>query len=319
MGAFSLAAESQRRRNSLLILCYHGISLEDEHLWWPHLYITPRQFRERLASLRRFGASVLPLGEALVRLKLNSLPPRSVCLTFDDGFYDFLRHGVPILKEFAFPCTLYLTTHYCDYKLPIISLILDYLLWKSGRSVITLPSFGLLHELPLRTFEDRQVIVKRLLQSAEQRNMNTVSKNEMARQLGSDLHLHYDSILRSRILQIMSPSEVQATAKAGIDIQLHTHRHRTPKDPALFFQEIEENRQRIMDWTGITPTHFCYPSGQYSPEFFGWLESYGVESATTCDTGLAVRRSQSMRLPRLLDDSGMNLLRFESVMSGLFV
>ncbi len=319
VGAFSLAAESQWRRNSLLILCYHGISLEDEHEWWPHLYITPRQFRERMQSLRRFGASVLPLGEALIRLKLNSLPPRSVCITFDDGFYDFLRHGVPILKEVGFPCTLYLTTHYCDYKLPIISLILDYLLWKSGRSAITLPQFGLMQNMPLATFADRQVAVKGLLQWAEQRNMNTVNKDELARQLATYLHIDYDLILQSRILQIMSPAEVQAAAKAGVDIQLHTHRHRTPKDPALFFQEIDENRKRIVDLTGVTPTHFCYPSGQYSPEFFGWLESSGVESATTCETGLAFRRSQSMKLPRVLDDSGMNLLRFESVMSGLFV
>ncbi len=142
-GAFSMAARSERRRNSLLILCYHGIALHDEHKWWPHLYITPEHFRGRLQCLRDAGASVLPLDEALNRLEAGSLPKRSISITFDDGFCDFLEHGVPILSEFQYPCTLYLTTHYCDYPFPITSLMLDYLLWKSGRAAICYPELGI--------------------------------------------------------------------------------------------------------------------------------------------------------------------------------
>ena len=38
-GAFELVANSKWRRERLLILCYHGISLEDEHQWRPALYM----------------------------------------------------------------------------------------------------------------------------------------------------------------------------------------------------------------------------------------------------------------------------------------
>src|SRR5437899_4989580 len=38
-GAFDLVRDSAWRRKRLLILCYHGISLESEHLWRPRLYI----------------------------------------------------------------------------------------------------------------------------------------------------------------------------------------------------------------------------------------------------------------------------------------
>ena len=314
-----MAAESQRRRNSLLILCYHGLSLQDEHLCWPSLYITPGQFRERLRTLRRFGSSVLPLDEALARLKSDSLPPRSVSITFDDGFYDFLQHGAPILSEFGYPCTLYLTTHYCDHRVPIISLILHYLLWKSGKASVRLPQFGLEQELVLQTYDDRQKIVRHLLAWAEQRGMSTVAKDGIARTLAGSFGLDYEEILRSRILQILSPAEVAAVHKAGVDVQLHTHRHRTPRDQTLFVKEVEDNRRRIIELTGKSPVHFCYPSGDYSAEFFGWLSECGVESATTCEAGLARRRSQAMKLPRVLDDCGMDLLRFESVISGLFV
>ena len=47
--------------------------------------------------------SVLPLGEALQRLRSGDLPPRSVALTFDDGTYDFFKQAYPLLKSMVFP------------------------------------------------------------------------------------------------------------------------------------------------------------------------------------------------------------------------
>ncbi len=318
-GAFSIAGNSLLRRSNLLILCYHGLSISDEHRFAPHLYITPEVFRQRMQALRDTGASVLPLDEALARLKTGSLPQRSVVITFDDGFFDFKKQAVPILSEFGFPCTLYLTTHYCHYRFPIIDLILGYLLWKSAKRSISLPEVGIARSLPIETDAERQVVVKHLLRWANRKQLSTTAKNEMAAMIAERTGIDYQSILNKRILQILSPGEVKETMDAGIDIQLHTHRHRTPKDYGLFTREIEDNRREIIEFTGKTPSHFCYPSGQYSPEFFRWLQGCGVESATTCDSGLVSRRSGEMKLPRVLDGSGMDLLRFESLLSGLFV
>ena len=137
VGAFSRSARSEQRRAKLLILCYHGLSIDDEHKWLPKLFITPQGFRQRLQALRDIRANVLPLGEAIVHLHAGTLPQNSVVITFDDGFYDFLKFGVPLLQEFSMPSTLYLTTHYCDYRLPIVNLALDYILWKSQKDSVT--------------------------------------------------------------------------------------------------------------------------------------------------------------------------------------
>ncbi|HPQ17113.1 MAG TPA: hypothetical protein PLP04_17920, partial [Bryobacteraceae bacterium] len=88
-GVFRTAADSRWRQRRLLILCYHGVSIEDEHEWNPELYMPPAVLERRFALLRNNGFRVLPLDEALSRLYSGSLPPRSVALTFDDGFYDF--------------------------------------------------------------------------------------------------------------------------------------------------------------------------------------------------------------------------------------
>jgi peptidoglycan/xylan/chitin deacetylase (PgdA/CDA1 family) len=102
-----------------------------------------------------------------------------------------------------------------------------------------------------------------------------------------------------------------------VDIQLHTHRHRTPKDRSLFLREIEDNRKSIQAMTNVSATHFCYPSGVYDEAFLPWLEEAGVVSATTCDTGFASRGSHPLLLPRLLDVSGLSDLEFEGWLTGV--
>lgn len=319
LGFVARAANSQRRHHSLLILCYHGLSLHDEHAWAPHLYLTPGTFRTRLSCLRDMKASVLPMPEALARLRNGTLPPRSVAITFDDGFYDFLHHGVPILSEFQYPATLYLTTHYCRHRVPVIDLALGYLLWKSGRATVELPEYGIVHPAFITTYEEQKRVVRRLIDWAEQNHLDTTAKNELARRIANKFGINFDEILRRRLFQILSPEEVSKVASAGVDIELHTHRHRTPRQRNLFIAEIEENYRQIRAMTGNDPKHFCYPSGDCDPVFFEWLSQCGIQSATTCEVGLALAGSNSMRLPRVLDVNSLAPLRFESIVAGLLV
>lgn len=318
VGAFSLAARSEQRRAKLLILCYHGLSLADEHEWLPKLFITPGGFRQRLQALRDMRAHVLPLGEAIVRLHAGTLPSSSVVITFDDGFYDFLKFGVPLLKEFQLPATLYLTTHYCDYRVPIINLALDYILWNAHKESVTLPEQEMAEPMPIRNYQERQVVVWKLLEWADRNGLKTLEKDGLAHQIASKLRVDYDSLVERRMLQIMSLHEAKQTFESGVDLQLHTHRHRTPRDKSLFQREIRDNSEYIQKVSGKAPVHFCYPSGDYCPDFSPWLAEMGVTSATTCERGLATAQSQDLLLPRFLDDSSVDLIRFQSFVAGVF-
>lgn len=291
------------RRGTLVILCYHGISLRDEHEWAGGLYIPPDLFRARLEFLKAWGANVLPLAEGLARLKNGTLPPRSVVITFDDGFYDFYRFAVPALREFGFPCTLYLTTHYTRYPLPVYNLLYQYLLWKSGD-----PAF--------QTQAARDHAVLGFITKCDAEKLDTQARNEAVRALAVSYKIDYESLLAERLFQIMTPEEVSATAAAGIDIQLHTHRHRTPVDHDLFLREIRDNARFITDMTGVAPKHFCYPSGVTDPAFLPWLREAQVASATTCVHGLCRPASDPLLLPRYLDGTGTTTLDFEALLSG---
>ena len=316
-GLYSVAANSAARKHKLLILCYHGIALRDEHKWAGHLFITADRLRQRLTCLRELGAEVLPLGEALHRLTARNLPSRAVTITFDDGFYDFFHHATPILSEFGYPATLYLTTYYSGLRIPIVNLILDYLLWKSERNSMRFPDQGIQEPVSITTWQERMQAVQRLLSWCEAKKLDTWAKNEFARSVAERLNIDYDDLLRSRIAQIMTPDEAAEAARKGIDIQLHSHRHRTPRDHDLFVREIKDNSSRIEEITGKVPTHFCYPSGDYAHEFLPWLRECGVESATTCERGFARANTEPLLLPRILDDSNMDIVEFEALVSGL--
>jgi peptidoglycan/xylan/chitin deacetylase (PgdA/CDA1 family) len=317
-GTFSLVANSRWRQQRLLILCYHGISLEDEHFWRPGLYMDPEKLERRLELLKRGKYSVLPLGDALQRLRAGTLPPRSVVITFDDGTHDFYQQAFPRLKAHDFPVTVYQTTYYTSCERPVFNLICSYMLWKCKGQVITDGrEIGLSAPLDLRTEVERHKVVRSLIEIAERESLTGLQKDDLAARLARFLRVDYESLKARKILQLMNAGELQEIAKNGVDLQLHTHRHRTPEDRSLFRREIEDNRTCIQALVSTQPVHFCYPSGVYRPAFLPWLREEHVLSATTCDAGLATRNSDSLLLPRFVDNQNRTNIEFESWATGI--
>jgi hypothetical protein len=133
LGLTKLVLNSGWRSRRLLILCYHGVSLDDEHEWDSSLYMHRDLFRRRMQTLVDLRCNVLPLQEALERVRNGTLPPRSVAITFDDGSYDFYRLSWPILKFFGFPVTLYFTTYYSDFNRPVFDVMCGLFVVESAR------------------------------------------------------------------------------------------------------------------------------------------------------------------------------------------
>jgi peptidoglycan/xylan/chitin deacetylase (PgdA/CDA1 family) len=314
-GGFNLVADSDWRRQRLLILCYHGISLEDEHLWNGALYMPPDMLEQRLKALQSMRCAVLPLAEGVERLYAGTLPERSVVVTFDDGYHDFVAAAHPLLKKYAVPSTVYLPTLHCGDRAPIFSLCASYMLWKARGNRIPAPDFQG-EPLDLRSAAGRDAALAAINDIVKRDKLSHDGQQRLLRQLADRLQLDYDGIVAKRLLQIMDPEDATRLAQDGVDIQLHTHRHRTPHDRVKFIEEIETNRTRIEQLTGLDPRHFCYPSGAYEPEFLPWLAETGVISATTCDPGLASRRTPPLMLPRLIDTCATSASEFQGWLSG---
>lgn len=281
--------------------------------------MSPEHFGRRLEALKKHRCSVLPLEEALERTTKGTLPPRSVAITFDDGLADFHRQAMPLLKLFGFPATVYLTSFYVSYNRPVFLLACSYLLWKyRDREMGPLTFIARAPGSPnLKNEDERAQVVRSILAWKETEKPSAERQDcalqELARSLGSDA----EELARSRVLHLMTPAEVGDAARQGFSIQLHTHRHRTPRDESLFAREIVENRQHVQTWTGHPAQAFCYPGGEVYPEFPEWLRKLGVTSGVTCEPGLHGAQDDPLLLPRLIDHSNMSELEFESWLSGV--
>jgi peptidoglycan/xylan/chitin deacetylase (PgdA/CDA1 family) len=316
-GAFRSIRDSRWRGRRLLILGYHGVALDDEHEWDSALYISQPRLESQLRTLRSTGCTVLPLGEALGAIEDGSLPPRSVAITFDDGNHDFHERAFPVLQSLGLPVTVYLTTYYCDYEAPVFRPMCSYLLWKARDRTVALTDITGIHEsFDLRTAGGRMQAVAALSLLADREHYSGADKQRIVERLAEALRIDVGRLMARRLLQIMRPASVQQLAAAGVDFQLHTHRHRAPVHRDLFVDEIRENRRRIQQLTGKRPSHFCYPSGNYRAEFLTWLAEEQVVSAVTCDPGLVDATSRRLLLPRFLAAENVSPLVFEAWLTG---
>lgn len=317
-GVSTLVHNSRWRKQRLLILAYHGISLDDEHNWNGSLFISADTFRSRLQQLKSSRCAVLPLDQAIERLYAADLPDRAVAITFDDGTSDFSRKAFPLLKEFDLPATLYLTTFYSQYQRPVFDVMCSYLLWKGRNAKFDLKKLtGQAQKFELTGNDSREAALSQIHTFVREQEMSAEEKDEFAASLARSLGVSYDDLLEQRIMYNLTAGEVTQLSRDGVDIQLHTHRHRTPKDHKLFLREIEDNRAIIKEMTGSTAKHFCYPSGVYEPMFLPWLREAGVVSATTCELGFASRQSNPLLLPRFLDNESLSDIEFESWLTGV--
>ena len=100
------------------ILYYHRVDDDDQRSC-----VRPTQFLQQMGYLATHAYRVITLerlGHALV--SGETLPERSVILTFDDGFADNYTQAYPILQRFGFPATIFLTVGFIGTDvLPVLS------------------------------------------------------------------------------------------------------------------------------------------------------------------------------------------------------
>src|SRR5512140_1328532 len=90
-----------------LILVYHRVAPSRTDPFG--LCVSAERFDAQLRLLRRH-ANPLPLAELVARARRGTLPPRSVALTFDDGFPDTLEDALPLLQRHDVPATVFVST-----------------------------------------------------------------------------------------------------------------------------------------------------------------------------------------------------------------
>jgi peptidoglycan/xylan/chitin deacetylase (PgdA/CDA1 family) len=315
MGGFAVARYFTR--GQLRILGYHGFSMGDEHEIAPYMFMRSATFERRLRILKKRRIPVVTLEEAVQRLQRREIRRGETVITFDDGWESTLTVGAPLLEKYGFPACVYLATEHLAAGNEAFNMALSYMIHRSKRDTLTLEK---LHPQLDSSYE-----IKRDPDNAAMAVINAAEKSlplaerqrllpPIAQALGFDLR----KVLQNGRFRLLSGAQIQELFRRGFELQLHTHTHRLPDSGfEAAAEEIEQNRRALNELTGTAPTHFCYPSGRYSPQHGEWLRRLGIVSATTCDPGLNNERTPLLQLNRHLDNEHASDIAFEAEVCGV--
>ena len=100
----------QRIKLRIPILTYHSIDKSGSVI-----SIDPASFKDQMSSLNKSSVNVISLNEAVKSIREGQpLEKESVVITFDDGFKNVFSEAFPVLQEYGFSATFFLTTNYCE-------------------------------------------------------------------------------------------------------------------------------------------------------------------------------------------------------------
>lgn len=92
----------------LPVLMYHSIDNNDDET---KLSVSPESFERQMKFLHDHKYNVVgPEKVAAYLEKREPIPPRTVAITFDDGFYNNYKYAYPVLKRYGLPATIFMIT-----------------------------------------------------------------------------------------------------------------------------------------------------------------------------------------------------------------
>lgn len=91
------------------ILMYHSVAAAGSAAFRRYT-VAPGEFAAQMGILAGLGYRTVTVAELARLRRLGRVPPRTVALTFDDGYADFHRAALPVLRSHGFTATVYMAT-----------------------------------------------------------------------------------------------------------------------------------------------------------------------------------------------------------------
>jgi peptidoglycan/xylan/chitin deacetylase (PgdA/CDA1 family) len=278
-------------RARLAILIYHRVRPQIDPL---HPFEVDRaRFDWQMGLLAR-AFNVLPLEQAVQRLVAGTLPPRAVCVTFDDGYLDNHDVALPVLSAWRIPATFFVSTGYLDGGYMWNDVVLE-IVEQAVSPALDLTPLGL-GTHPIGDVAARRRVGRFLLDQ-----LKPLEPEKRLRTTERLLEVTGTSPPRNIM---MCPEHVRALANAGMTIGAHTVSHpvlsRVTLEAAR--QEIARGRERLEEIIGKRVSLFAYPHGRpgndYRREHVDLVRDLGFEAAVSTAWGVATRATSRFELPR---------------------
>lgn len=240
---------------------------------------------------------VLPMDEAVIRLRRGDLPGRSMVITFDDGYADNHDVAMPILKRHGLTATFYVATSFLDGGRMWNDTVIESIRG-SSIPVLDLQHLGVagLATLPLTDAAQRRVAIRVLLDKLKYEPIDVRLAMVQAVSEAAAAVLPDGLMMRT--------DQVKGLRLAGMSIGAHTISHPILKGltPKAVRSEIDGSRQYLEAILGERVGHFAYPNGvpgrDFSDQTTSIVRELGFNSAVTTGWGAARIGTDCFQLPR---------------------
>lgn len=247
----------------LHVLAYHRVfevNDEDRFPCDPELVsASPQEFALQMAFVKEHF-HVLRLSE-LVQIveRRETLPPRSLLITFDDGHLDNYTHAYPILRSLGLPAAIFLSTGYVGTQGQFWFDRIATLLYYAPPGWHRVP--GLESEIHVGDIISRRAATEQVLGHAKR--LPNARRLALVQTLEQQLapHVPCGRALPSAAL---SWDQVREMAAGGIEFGSHCVTHpvmSTLDDESLRF-EMAHSRETIRSETGQAADVIAYPVGR---------------------------------------------------------
>jgi len=297
-------------QNQLLILMYHGfvrrpLKVENQ------CFLDEISFRDQMIHLKD-SCDLLPLSQAVLRLRNHELCQPTVALTVDDGFQNNYQIAYPILEELGMPATIFPVTGLVDTSDTLWYCRLNDAIGKTDKR--SLDWCGERYDLSDRPEKARSASLiedslKKCPPFEVPDRMQTI-----CRQLEVEPNCDFEPDSPFGILNQKSIAEM---AQSGlIEFGAHTHSHAILSliTPSERRREVERSIAKVETLTGKTCELFAYPNGRaqdYTEDIIGILRACGIRAAVTTESGNNNEATPLMELRRYGVGPNLNLEDFK--------
>ncbi len=290
-----------RLLGGIVVLGYHRLRHDDQDPF--RIEVSADDFEAHLRVVARV-ARVIGLGEAVLALSRRRLPPRSVVITFDDGYADTVHEVLPLLERHEMPATVFVTPGSPGRPFwwdQLAAMILDA---PSLPPRLDLEIRGQRRTWVVASTAERQAVAteRRALLFSLEGALRTLGSSERDAVLDEIRHwCGRDGTVVPRHRSLTTDEIRRLAASPLIDIGAHTLTHPvlTSLSDDEQQSEIVQSRVALEAITGQPVRSFSYPHGSYGASTVSCVRAAGFTAACCSTPDVMTPHADAFALPRL--------------------
>jgi len=270
--------------NNVVVLNLHRVS-PIENAFWPPMH--PDVFEELLIFLRDYF-TVCRFDQLL---SASNERPLAV-ISFDDGYYDFLQHVLPLLDEFGMQANMNIIPECAETGMPIWNVRLYDFLNAAPRNLIKeidLPGFD------FELIDDSRAAKLKfgLKISSFLKKRPRLEREGLCRSIE-----HVIAKTAFELTRMMNADEIKhISEKTEIGAHSFSHDSMGFENNEFFERDFAKCQEYFLEKLDIPLSIYAFPNGSYRAEQIDFLRRSGIEHILLVDEKFADKRSDVV--PRL--------------------